>query len=409
VSAAATSSTGVLQGPPRTERAMERVTWLIMGVALVAFMGLALLGSLGLRGAVEYVETPSRVDSVNGIVLYRAAEGSGQESISAGSPLYQGDQLSVSFGSSAALTMADGTRAELSPNARVRVDQARAPRLAGRRSEFQLGIENGAARLAVAPAAPDLRLFQVLTPAGVAQLGEGQYTVRVAPDATRISVWEGRATVLAESQVLEVVPGRKIILRPNAFPEQTDALENIVVNSGFSAKFEGWEPWEQNETRADVKGTTQIVAPTEPNSPGIALRINRESVAQAHNETGLTQKFHRDVTGARAVALDMWLKVDSASLSGGGYLGTEYPLMLRVRYQAQRGNEEVWTRGFFYANPEQRPTANGEQVPKGVWTHYRVDLTQILAVTPAIIEELQVLGAGHSFDASVADLKILVD
>lgn len=388
---------------------MERLTWLILALALIAFAGVGFAALAALRSTVEYVEAPTTVEAMTGIVLYRSAEALGQESIAAGSAIYAGDQLEVSFGSTAALRMADGTRVELFPNARIRVDQARSPRLGGHRSEFQLAIENGAARVSVAPVGSDSRLFQMLTPAGLAQLAEGEYTVRVAPDSTRISVWAGKATVLADSQILEILPGRKMLLRANGPPNQGDVLENVVINSGFSAKFEGWEPWEENETRADVRGLTQIVAPTEPNSPGIALRISRESVAQAHNETGLTQKVQRDVSGSRAVWLDMWFKIESASLSGGGYLGTEYPLMLRLRYQAPRGNEEVWTRGFYYANPEQRPTTNAEQVQRGVWTHYRVNLTSLLAVTPAVIGQLQVLGAGHSFDSSVADLKILVD
>lgn len=387
---------------------MERLTWLILALGLAAFAGLAALAVFGLRNALEYMESPTRIDSVSGIVLFRSAEGAGQESVAPGSELYQGDQLQVTFGSSANLRVADGTRVELLPDARVRVDEARSPRLAGRRAEFQLGIEHGAARLSVAAGSPDLRQFQVLTPSGLAQLAEGEYTIRVSPDATRISVWEGKATILVSSQVLDVVPGRKIILRGDGAFDLVDVLENIVSNSAFAGRFQGWGPWEQNETRADVPGQMQIIAPTELNAPSIALRISRESVAQAHNETGLEQRFQRDVSGARAVVLDMWLKIDSASLSGGGYLGTEYPVMVRVRYQTPRGNEEVWTHGFYYANPEQRPTNGGELIQRGVWTHFRTDLTKLPGI-PAVIEGLQVLSAGHSFDASVADVRILVD
>ncbi len=409
MSAETTSPSGVLQESPRSERAMERLTWAILAASLAGFTVLAAVTVIGVRSAFEYVDTPSQIEATSGIVLYRSAGGNGQEVAGAGLALYQGDEIQLASGSNAVVRMADGTRVDLFSNAKVRVDEARSPRLPGRRAEFQLGVENGAVRFSVAPSAPDARIFQVMTPNGVAQLSEGEYTVRVAGKTTRISTWEGKATILADAQVWEVPPGRKIVIGPDGLPRLGDLLENIVVNGGFSSKFDGWEPWEQNETRADVRGVTQIVAPTELGSPGIALKISRESVAQAHNETGLTQKFQWDVTGARSVYLDMWMKVDSASLSGGGYLGTEYPLMVRLRYQARRGNEEVWTQGFFYANPEQRPTTNGAQIQKGVWIHYREDITKRLAELPAVIQELQILGAGHSFDSSIADVRILVD
>ena len=56
-------------------------------------------------------------------------------------------------------------------------------------------------------------------------------------------------------------------------------------------------------------------------------------------------------------------QVRSASLSGGGYLGTEYPLMLRLRYRDAAGNGQTWYRGFYYQNPELRPIFEIEDFP----------------------------------------------
>src|SRR5439155_21899553 len=115
-----------------------------------------------------------------------------------------------------------------------------------------------------------------------------------------------------------------------------DGLENVVSNGAFLNRLDGWDFWEQNESADDTRGQVSVIAPNDPRGPAVALHILRNSALLAHNETGVHQRLLKDVSGARSVVLDMQLKVDSASLSGGGYLGTEYPLMIRLRYQTLR-------------------------------------------------------------------------
>jgi hypothetical protein len=408
MSAATTSPTEALQRPPRSEHAMERLAWVVMLGALLAFFGAGGAAAILGRSLLQYQDATTEVAAFRGVVLYRPAGGGGQEGVDEGTALYRGDQVFVSAGSAAVLTPFDGSRIELFSETRTRVLEARTPRVGIGASLYRLGVDAGAIRLTVAEGDPETRRFEVTTPHGTAQLSAGDYTVRAAPDASRISVWQGKATVMLGNQVVDVNPGRKLVVSPDGSFHLGDVLENVLANGSFTSRWDGWSLWEQHEPKSDAKGELQVVALTEPNAPGLALRIVRDSPAGTHNETGLDQRFARDVRGARAVYLDLWLKVDYASLSGGGYLGTEYPLMVRVRYATQRGSEEVWTRGFYYANPEQRPTPDGELVERGKWTHYRADLTN-LPGTPSLIEMVQIVGAGHSFDASVADVKLLVD
>jgi hypothetical protein len=136
--------------------------------------------------------------------------------------------------------------------------------------------------------------------------------------------------------------------------------------------------------------------------------VNRVSLIDAHNETGLSQDLIRDVSGARQIVIAARLRVEQASLSGGGYLGSEYPLMIRVRYHDSRGVEQTWVQGFYYANPENRPVPVGQRVERGVWTEFSFDLTQ-LRIPPAVVDTVQVFGAGHTFDALIGDVRLLVD
>jgi len=100
--------------------------------------------------------------------------------------------------------------------------------------------------------------------------------------------------------------------------------------------------------------------------------------------------------------------VRAASLSGGGYLGTEFPLMLRLRYRDAAGEGQVWYRGFYYQNPERRPAERGQLVAQDTWTSVRFDLAE-LPERPMFLYALEVLGAGHDFDAVVADIRLVAE
>jgi len=102
------------------------------------------------------------------------------------------------------------------------------------------------------------------------------------------------------------------------------------------------------------------------------------------------------------------VKVTAASLSGGGYLGSEYPVMIRVNYTDEKGGRPGWTHGFYYANPENRPTENGEIIPQDQWYPFLGRLTD-LPDRPIFIRSIEILSAGHDFDATIADVRLVAE
>ena len=112
--------------------------------------------------------------------------------------------------------------------------------------------------------------------------------------------------------------------------------------------------------RPDVGGTRRLVEETIAGRKVQALRITRDTAKDTHNETGIVQEIERDVSAYRTISFTAWVKINRASLSGGGYLGSEYPMMFRVNYSDEKGGRPGWSHGFFYANPENRPTDGGE-------------------------------------------------
>jgi hypothetical protein len=396
----------------RTNESMRRTTSLVVACAFVLWVMLIVAASFWASGVLRdsSAAVPTVLEGASGVVLYREAGDSKEASAEPGMQVFDGDEIVTRFGSRATLRAFDGSVLDVLPDTRVSVMAARIGRFNPSATRAWFDVEGGAIRLSIPQILDKRHTLNLVTPHGAAAFVPGEYTVRVAPDATRISVWDGRIAAAIGDEFIEVGPGRKIVIGPDPLTYRVvDVLENVLLNGDFAARFLGWQPWDDREQgRPDVPGHVDIVEPVEANAPARALRISRESAIDAHNETGLRQSVGADVRGAKEIVVEARVKLDLASLSGGGYLGSEYPLMMRVRLRDARGGEQVWTQGLFYANPENRPTPIGDMVERGVWTTVRYDLTARLN-QPSSIEVIEISGSGHTFDASIGDLKLLVD
>ncbi len=398
--------------PERRAGQFRRFVWFIVCAAFAIWIVLGLVFGRWALGVARTAAAPapSAVDEVSGVTLYRQVGQRNEASARPGIQLYEGDELATSSGSVASLRIFDGTLLQLFPEARVRVEAMRIGRINRAATEARFRLLAGAVRVSIPQMESKEHTVNFETAQGGVALVPGEYTLRAGSDGTRISVWEGRAAAAVADQIVEIEEAQKIVLPAGPLGYAIlDVLENAVKNADFAARFAEWTPWEDREQdRADVPGSVDIVPQAESGAPPRALQITRRSLVDAHNETGVRQVLERDVAGGRKIVLQALVKVDLASLSGGGYLGSEYPMMLRIRYRDRRGAEQIWTRGFYYANPENRPVALGQRIERGVWTPIEIDVTDVLS-QPTSIASLEVFGAGHTFDASIGDIRLLVD
>jgi hypothetical protein len=81
-------------------------------------------------------------------------------------------------------------------------------------------------------------------------------------------------------------------------------------------------------------------------------------------------------------------------------------MMIQVSYVDSTGGRPLWTHGFYYANPENRPVVNAEQVQQGTWLYFQGDLTQ-LGDKPAFINSIRVQASGHDFDATITRIELI--
>jgi len=255
--------------------------------------------------------------------------------------------------------------------------------------------------------------IDVQVPNGLVQLApHGDYTVWIDGETTRVLVYGGEAHVSAGGAATSVTEGRRAEIDAQLQVHTADRQMPLLLNSDFALNDQNWTPLDQPNSALDVNGQRFWVAgPEEAGVQTTALRVLRDSLKGEHGETGLVQKVDRDVSGFRHLWLRAWVRVDYADLSGGGTLGSEYPMMLQMQYEGPvEGSRNPWSIGMYYATDRPVPVGVAFQVPQGEWQRYEVDLmTTELSKIPYRLLEFAVMGQGHSYDARIADISLVGD
>jgi len=268
-------------------------------------------------------------------------------------------------------------------------------------------LRKGTARLEVQSPSVRTSEFRVNTPHGFALLTAGNFGLAVSSTEERVSSREGSATVVGGGGTAIARPGQKVLLSQKAIAGPMPEGDQLITNGDFAQGFAGWDFLTVDEPGRPVEpGRRTLLTDRVDGREVVALRVSRTSPLGTHGEIGLTQVINKDVTDYRSLQLHADIRVDDQSLSGGGYMGYEYPIMIRVHYRDESGGQIDWSHGFFSRNPEGRPTPNGEALSQGQWVSYLGELMEVKP-KPAYIISIDVLGAGHSFDGMIANVGLV--
>lgn len=387
----------------RAERRAWVVIWLAFATFCVAsFAGLQLVSQFVTGSQINF---QASVENNEGVVFVQG-DGLGGESRLTGA-VDVGSTIFPQRASSATLRFFNGTRMTALADSRVKLTRMDVGRFINRQSVV-LTQSLGPVRYEVTSPTT------VAVPGGTVQASSGDMTVWVeSSGATQVLVYGGAATLQVGDQSTSVPDGsRGEISADHTLSPVLPRTQDLLQNGDFSAQTSGWQPYDKIDGPNDVDGQRSFIpGPVIDGQPFTALQVVRQSVTLAHGETGLRQNLDLDVSGYRHLYVTAWVRVDSASLSGGGQLGSEYPMMLSVDYEASpAGSRPNWVHGFYAANPDHRPVDNAEQLPTGTWAHYQADLMDVdQDRQPFRLIDMTVMGQGHSFDASVADVQIIGD
>ena len=130
--------------------------------------------------------------------------------------------------------------------------------------------------------------------------------------------------------------------------------------------------------------------------------------AANHGETGIIQAIDKDVRDFTSLELHVSVRLLEQSLPGGGYLSSEFPIIVRLDYKDPNGNDAFWTHGFYFKDPiENWPIIDGEKIPRLVWYPYESPNVMEELGEPALITSVRIYASGWDYQSMVSEVQLL--
>lgn len=159
------------------------------------------------------------------------------------------------------------------------------------------------------------------------------------------------------------------------------------------------------------RGRAELLTEPVRGQPTHVLRFARDGGNVDNEQVGFRQVLtFGEVDDFDSVVLTADVKVASHNLSAGGVQGSEYPMILLLRYKDANGDQKDVGHAFYVQNDRGYNTQNsvvtGFQVQPGVWTPHTWNIKSLVPL-PYRLVQVDVYASGHDFDASVANIAIV--
>ena len=395
----------------------ERVAWVILLLSFVVFCFIIVGVPLSIRWYIAHAEREheASVESLVGTIVVELPVGRGPV------PLNKGQSLSVPEGtvirtdetSEAAIRFFEHSFMRLFSGSTVRLDRLCSPRYSSSPlpNSVRLSLLGGQVGIGTAQAFDAPLDFRIETLHAECSLeADGTYAVEATNDLSQIITHRGQALVYAANQVVRLEPRQRTEVVFGQPPQAaTGAARNLVANGDFRQPLsEGWHEYnDQGNDGGDVDGHIEVVE----DEGRRAVRLWRRGVQGDHCETVLEQTMDRRLPDpVSSLVVRATVKVRHQSLPGGGYLGSEYPLMIRLTYRDAYDSEAEWVQGFYYQNVANTLTMYGLQIPQGRWYPFQSEnLLESLPVKPYKIVRLRVYASGWEYESLVSDISLIVE
>ena len=399
----------------------ERLAWTVLWTAFVVFCLLATSIPLGIRYYLlnAAVEQETRLQRIEGTILVQEAGENKPTGVTESAMLSPGDEVILDATSRGTLDFFDRSHITLYSSTNIELEKVESPRfdLSDRPNRTVLNLRAGLVRVGVALPGERRTDFQVNTPHTAIALAEGSFRIEVTNETTQITVVRGQARLGSESSADVLLQGTRTRIGLTGIPaESLPAAENLIENGDFQEPLgTGW--------------LTSTVIPTSTVQPPYAevvqdggrqaARLVQMSVQDGdHTEVAIEQRLNQDVRDFDRLEISADIRLDYQSLSGGGLLSSEFPIILRLDYKDLWGDDKFWTHGFYYHNTANYPIAldpwgrpAGEQIPQGVWYPYESgNLLDLLGENkPARITGLTIYASGWKYDGRVSEIQLIVE
>jgi len=394
----------------------ERVAWAVLGTAFAVFCLIAVAVPLGIRWYLQNAQTDQAavVESIRGTVVIELPVGQGAVPLTSGQSYVVGEGATIKTdeSSEAMVTLFEHSPMRIFPASVVSLLRLRSPRYEASDLPNQVHLDLAGGRIQVGTALSvetPLSFLVTTLHADVELESDGSYALSSNNERGEFAVYRGHAAVTNEhGQVRLEARERSLVELGSAPGSAVGVAKNWVVNGDFAEGLEDWQLLhEQGADGGDVYGDAELTE-----SEGrTAVRFVRSGGHGNHCETILEQSFDQKLPDpVTSLVVRATVKLHEQSLSGGGYLSSEYPLMIRLTYRDSEDHEGEWVQGFYYQNDANNPTMYGLQIPHDRW--YLFDsgnLLDSLTRRPYRIIRLRVYASGWDYDSMVSDVSMIVE
>jgi hypothetical protein len=375
--------------------------------AAAFLIGLAVAIPVGRAWYVGWAIEP-RSASVRTIesVIFLQRQGVG-DWVGAGSKdlLEEGDVIRTAINARAFIQFFDGSTALVYPNTTLTVLRSQQARFRPDHYTLVIVVQEGRVRLGVAPPPREEAnaFVQARVPGAEVHLIDGSYSVDVSKEVAQVTTRRGVATAHGLGQTVSAVTGQRVRVEAGkapigALPARRDLIHNPVFGSPDDSGVPiEWEFLDISER--DPAGTMNVEADGS---------VSFARIGTGHGETILSQNVDVDLWDFERVDVDARVRVLSHSLSGGGWQGSEYPMMLRITFRDITGKVHTWTHGFFLHNDDNLPVKEATRVGSRDWQRFEAPLLSLLP-RPWRIIRVEVLAAGWDYASSVNAIHLWAD
>ncbi|MCD6291188.1 MAG: FecR domain-containing protein, partial [Anaerolineae bacterium] len=400
----------------------QRLAWTVLILAFTTFCILAVSIPLSIRWFVLYSTKAETVHvevlANTGTILVTAPGAREPAAVESARVVSEGDIIR-SADARAIVTVEEPdepegilTTIQLYSQTELRVIAARKPRFRRSREPYRIEMELRHGRVRVLNLKPLNRALsvRVSTPHGVVELTDGSFSIEIGEEESQVTVRSGQARVHSGGVIVTVRPGERTVWQKSMPPsEPLPAAQNLVVNGNFEKGLEG--TWRT--------GTYQHASNVTPASIEVvdvggrrAVYFSRRAEEGIHTEAWIEQELNKDVLDYEYLSIRLDVRLLYQSLPGGGYLSSEFPLMVRINYTDVYGKQLEWVHGFYYRDPDPNsnwPIINGEKIPAYVWYPYESpNLIDLLSKTrPARLNSIRIYASGWNYQSMVSEVGVI--
>ncbi|MGA9350744.1 MAG: FecR domain-containing protein [Anaerolineae bacterium] len=390
-----------------------RLAWITLSIAFAIFCFLAVSIPLGIRwyliNATQVHKTS--LAAVKGTVQVQEPNASVPFAVTGTKDdVLEGSTITTDATSQAFLEFFKDSTLQLYNKTQVVILKTQSPRFdfSPKPDTIVLEVTGGRVRIGVAPPMKSPLDFLVRTPHAAVELEEdGSYSIEVSSEEFHLTVRDGRAKVTAMGKTVELGRGERTTVEIGREPlGPLPAERNIIGNGDFREPLEkGWVSYDDRDDPNEASGRVEIIT----SGARQAVLFQRLGGNIHHGETGIIQTIDKDIRDYGALELRLSVMLLYQSLSGGGTLHSEYPIIVRLDYQDAYGNPNHWVQGFYYENPDNYLIINGMEIPRNVWYSYESgNLIEILGdVKPAHLISIRIYASGWDYQSIVTEVELV--